>query len=180
MIISAGNNETFPFAYPVGVGLVESAMNLTRALLFDKPSFLLFVGSAGSYGDYKPFDIVESSSASQIEDSFFQKKSYTPLENALKSETDFVKDSTMINSSNYITTCKEASKNMLSLKIGLENMEFFSVLSVAKHFEVPVGGVFVVTNFTDDNAHQDFITNHDRAMITLIKYLKDKGIVTLR
>ncbi|MDD4855510.1 MAG: purine-nucleoside phosphorylase, partial [Sulfuricurvum sp.] len=30
MIVCAGNNETFDFALPIGVGLVESAMNLTR------------------------------------------------------------------------------------------------------------------------------------------------------
>jgi hypothetical protein len=40
MIICAGNNETFDFAQPMGVGLIETSMNLTRACLFDKPEFL--------------------------------------------------------------------------------------------------------------------------------------------
>ena len=52
MIICAGRNETFPFAHPIGVGLIESAINLTRMCLFDKPDYLLFVGSAGSYGNH--------------------------------------------------------------------------------------------------------------------------------
>ena len=30
MIICAGRNETFPFAQAMGVGLIESAINLTR------------------------------------------------------------------------------------------------------------------------------------------------------
>ena len=58
MIICAGNNETFSFATPMGVGLIEMSMNLTRLCLFDKPEFLLFVGTAGSYGAHQILDIV--------------------------------------------------------------------------------------------------------------------------
>ena len=36
----AGRNG-FSFAHPIGVGLIESAINLTRMCLFDKPEFLL-------------------------------------------------------------------------------------------------------------------------------------------
>ena len=77
MIICAGNNETFDFAQPMGVGLIETSMNLTRACLFDKPEYILFIGSAGSYGNKKIFDIIETSSASNIEHCFFQKQCYT-------------------------------------------------------------------------------------------------------
>ncbi|MCI0500930.1 MAG: purine-nucleoside phosphorylase, partial [Epsilonproteobacteria bacterium] len=35
MIVCAGRSETFDFAIPVGVGLIESAINLTRLCLFD-------------------------------------------------------------------------------------------------------------------------------------------------
>ena len=70
MIICAGNSENFSFATPMGVGLIESAMNLTRLCLFDKPEFLLFVGTAGSYGEAKIFDIIESKTASNIELAF--------------------------------------------------------------------------------------------------------------
>ena len=59
MIVCAGRNETFPFAQTIGVGLIESAINLTRLCLFDKPEYLLFIGSAGSYGEHKIFDIIE-------------------------------------------------------------------------------------------------------------------------
>ena len=84
MIICAGNNETFDFATPMGVGLIEMSMNLTRLCLFDKPEFLLFVGSAGSYGDAKIFDIIESKTASNIELAFLSDDAYTPLDNVIK------------------------------------------------------------------------------------------------
>ena len=52
-------------------------------------------------------------------------------------------------------------------------MEFFSVLRVAKAFNIPVAGVFIVTNYTDKNAHRDFIKNHKEAMRRLEKYIKE-------
>ena len=48
------------FTKSIGVGLVSSAINLTKICLFNRPEFILFIGSAGSYGNHKIFDIVES------------------------------------------------------------------------------------------------------------------------
>ncbi len=178
MIICAGHNETFSFATPVGIGLVESTINLTRIALFDKPEFLIFVGSAGSYGKYKIFDIVESMVSSNIELSFFENNSYTPLDNVIEAKNNSASTSLIVNSSNYITTNIKLSQNYLKHNIHLENMEFFSVLSVAKEFEIPVLGIFVVTNYTDCNAHKDFIKNHQKAKELLSDYIykKYKGL----
>ena len=121
MIICAGNNETFNFATPMGVGMVETAINLTRLCLFDKPEFILFVGTAGSYGDHKIFDIVESKTASNIELAFLQNKAYTPLDNVVTTNTEGTKD-VVVNSSNYISTDAELPKNFLTFGVVLENM----------------------------------------------------------
>jgi nucleoside phosphorylase len=83
MIVSAGKSEVFDFSYPIGVGMVVSAINLTQLCLFDKPEFLLFVGSAGSYGEHNIFDIVESKGAGNIELSFLQDKSYSVVDNVI-------------------------------------------------------------------------------------------------
>jgi nucleoside phosphorylase len=162
MIICAGNNETFPFATPMGVGLIETAMNLTRLCLFDKPEFLLFVGTAGSYGEKKIFDIVESKTASNIELAFLNNDAYTPLDNVVSTNTTNKKD-IIVNSSNYISTNTQLSKNFLKLGVGIENMEFFSVLRIAQEFNIPAGGVFCITNYTNKNAHEDFLKNHNKA-----------------
>ena len=162
MIICAGNNETFEFATPMGVGMVETAMNLTRLCLFDKPEFILFIGSAGSYGDHKIFDIVESKTASNIELAFLESKAYTPLDNVVSTNTEEVKD-VIVNSSNYISTDGDLVKKFLKFGVGIENMEFFSVLRVAQEFDIPAGGVFCVTNYCDSNAHNDFLLNHEEA-----------------
>ena len=173
MIICAGNNETFNFAQPMGVGMVETAMNLTRLCLFDKPEFLLFVGSAGSYGDAKIFDIIESKTAANIELAFLSNDAYTPLDNVVTTNTTNEKD-IVVNSSNYISTNAELTKNFLKFGLGIENMEFFAVLQVAKEFDIPAGGVFCVTNYTNANAHEDFLKNHDKAKELLSTHVKKR------
>jgi len=170
MIICAGNNENFSFATPMGVGLIETAMNITRLCLFDKPEFLLFVGTAGSYGKHKIFDIVESKTAANIELGFLTNDAYTPLENVVSTNITQKKD-VIVNSSNYISTNPELTKKFLKFGIGLENMEFFSVLKVAQEFNIPAGGVFCITNYTNKEAHNDFVKNHQKAKELLEKHV---------
>ena len=173
MILCAGNNETFEFATPIGVGLIESAMNLTRLCLFDKPEFILFIGSAGSYGEHNFFDIVESKTASNVELAFLNNDAYTPLDNVISTNITNKKD-VIVNSSNYISTNEELTKKFLKLGIGIENMEFFAVLKIAQEFDIPAGGVFCITNYTNKNAHEDFLKNHDEAKRVLALHVKKR------
>jgi nucleoside phosphorylase len=177
MIVCAGRNATFKFADTIGVGLIESAINLTRICLFNKPDFILFIGSAGSYGNHEVFDIIESRRAANIELSFLTNSSYTPLDNVLESDNKMVKNDTIVNSSNYISTNEELAKQYNEYGIGIENMEYFSVLQVAREFEIPVAGIFIVTNYTNENAHDDFLKNHEEAMKKLTEYLVEKNII---
>lgn len=174
MILCAGRNETFDFAKPIGVGLIESAINLTKLVLEEKPAFLFFVGTAGSYGHYKIFDVVQSHKASNIELCFLNNSCYTPLTSHIETTPVHVSRGTntispIINSSNYITMDNVLSEKMLLKTIDLENMEFFSILHVAKKFNLPCSGLFVVTNYCNEHAHRDFMQNHMRAkeLITL-------------
>ncbi|WP_415397099.1 purine-nucleoside phosphorylase [Sulfurimonas sp. CS5] len=174
MIICAGNNETFDFAQPMGVGLIETAMNLTRLCMFDKPEFLLFVGSAGSYGNHNIFDIVESKTASNIELSFLNNDAYTPLDNVVSTNIDNSVKDIIVNSSNYISTNAELTKKFLNFGVGIENMEFFSVLKIAEEFNIPAGGVFCITNYTNKDAHEDFLKNHEKAKELLGEHVKKR------
>ena len=175
MIVCAGDIEQFSFATPTGIGLVNSAINLTRICLMSPPEFILFVGTAGSYGKKEIFEIVESRVAANIEQGFLLNSAYTPLDNVVAS-TDVVSRETIVNSSNYITKSSKLSKKYLQLGLELENMEFFSVVSVAKEFNIPVGGIFVVTNYCNENAHKDFLQNRKVAMEKLEEYIKAKGL----
>jgi len=171
MFICAGDSESFEFAKPMGIGLIDMTINLTKQCMLNPPKFIFFVGTAGSYGKHKIFDIVESKTASNIENSFFNAKSYTPIDNVVSTAEDVSRE-TIVNSSNYITTDSSLSKFYLNNNITIENMEFFAVLKVAKAFNIPAGGVFIVTNFCNANAHQEFIANHKEAMHRLTDYIK--------
>ncbi|WP_373033312.1 purine-nucleoside phosphorylase [Sulfurovum sp.] len=172
MIICAGESEQFDFALPVGIGMTDVAINLTRLCLSQKPKFILFVGTAGSYGEKKVFDIIESKTAANIENSFFTGGSYTPVDNMVSTAEDVSRE-TIVNSSNYITTDKNLGKAYLSKNIHLENMEYYAVLKVAKSFEIPAAGIFIVTNYCDENAHKNFMDNHKEAMLRLTEYIKE-------
>ncbi|MFK5881480.1 MAG: purine-nucleoside phosphorylase [Sulfurospirillum sp.] len=177
-ILSAGKNEIFDFAIPVGVGLIESSINLTKLLLSDKPKSLLFIGTAGSYGNLKLFDIFYSHSSTNIETGYFEGNCYTPIANKIEAYNYNVSCETtnekniLVNSSNYITTNKEISNKFLKNGIEAENMEFYSILTVANKFNIPVLGIFIITNFCNNIAHSDFLRNHNLAKNKLTQYIR--------
>ena len=223
LVISAGENEIFDFALPMGVGLVDMAINLTKFLqkrscvgayeksinlknidphylakieakfanssnpelqnlsqnlsknpernLYQMPEKIVFVGSAGLYKDGEILQIYESSVGANIEISSIENRSYSPIECEISSIVS--RGTIKTNSSNFITTDKNLAHKMFEKGYFLENMEFFSVLKVAQIFKIPAYGIFVATNFCDENAHADFIKNHSAAKELLTKYVKE-------
>ena len=84
MIISAGRNEIFDFALPMGVGLVDMSINLTKFICENRqslPSEIIFVGSAGLYKEGEILKIYESRSAANCEISALYKNSKSPINN---------------------------------------------------------------------------------------------------
>ncbi len=177
MILCAGDSESFPFAVPIGIGMVNVAIHLSRLMLMNPPEYLLFVGTAGSYGNHEIFDLVESKTAANIEQGFLTGTAYTPLNNVISAAEDVSRE-TIVNSSNYITMDKEIASKYLAKRLELENMEFFSVLAVAREFDIPAGGLFCVTNYCDEKAHETFLKNQAKAMELIETYLKEKGLVS--
>lgn len=166
--------EEFNFAKKIGMGLVDSAIALSKLILQEKEpiSKLIFVASAGSYSkDIDIFSIIESEYALQIESSYLLNNSYSPISNI--SHVSYETKQKIVNSSNYITRDESISELMHKRGISLENMEFFSVLSVAKHFNIPACGIFCITNYCNANAHEEFLLNHSKAKELLESYVKE-------
>ena len=176
MICCAGKIESFSVAKSIGVVLIESAMNLTQLIFYEKPNEIVFVGTCGCYDDSKPLlEIFESQSATNIELSFLQQDSYTPLDNCISLEN--VSHETLkniVNSSNYITTNSSLAQKLTKLGILYENMEFFSVLQVAKHYEIPALGIFCSTNHIHKESQKEFFSNHKKAMQNLEDYIRTR------
>lgn len=90
MLVCAGRNETLCCATPIGVGLVEASLGLTRLLLGGAREVenIIFVGSAGAYSkEILIGDMFFSTEATQIESSFLSGRSYTPIDNVVKMES---------------------------------------------------------------------------------------------
>ncbi len=172
MIVCAGNNEQLKGAVPVGIGLIEVAINLTKLCLKKKPQEIIFIGSAGSYGKYKIFDIVKSYSASNVEISYLQNLSYTPIKKLKVFQNVSCETNVIVNSSNFITIDKNISQKYIENGIDLENMEFYSILKVAEKFKIKAKGIFVVTNYCQINAHEEFISNHKKAKQIMEKIIE--------
>ena len=172
MFVCAGESEQFDFATPIGIGMVDAAIRLMQLCLDSSPKSLTFVGTAGSYGRKAIFEIVESHAATNIENGFFDDRTYTPIDHFVSMIEDVSRE-TLVNSSNYITTDTASAEQYLANNIDLENMEFYAVLKVAKTFGIPAKGVFIVTNYCNPDAHKDFIVNHEEAKQRLDDYIKE-------
>jgi nucleoside phosphorylase len=167
MILSAGLSETFSFATPIGVGLVNASINLAHLLTKKCPKNLLFIGTAGSYGKYKKFELLTSNRAVNIEIGFLQKLSYSPILSEVTGIEPNVPretlDKIVVNSSSFITADAAQAKLFLEYGLSIENMEFFAVLKAAEKFNVPSFGLFCITNYCDKNAHNSFLENQQKA-----------------
>ncbi len=173
MIVCAGGNENFPFAKAIGIGLVESVFYLTQICFNEKPSKLIFIGTCGLYDKGKLLEIYKSSHAFNIEFSKISNAFYTPAKNEIYIENENVSSKTIkINSSNYICQNSHAAKEFANLGFFAENMEAFSVLSVAKNLNIQAECILCATNFCNENAHKDFMKNHKKAKEKLENYLK--------
>lgn len=176
MFVCAGNGEEFEFAKSIGVGLIESAITLSKLCTSERVESLVFVGSAGSYDkEVNLLELFVSTQATQIENSLLVGESYTPFKQEIKSLENVSCETiskilslnlpqAIVNSSNYICSDSAYALRMKERGILLENMEFFSVLSVAKRFNLPAIGVFCVSNHCGKSAHQEFLENRGEVM----------------
>ncbi|EAH4479849.1 purine-nucleoside phosphorylase [Campylobacter coli] len=173
MIVCAGGNENFSFAKTIGIGLVESTFYLTQLCLKEKPSKLIFIGTCGLYDKGEILGIYKSSHAYNIEFSYISDQFYTPANIEIKLNNQNVSRETIkVNSSNYICQNSKAAKEFAKLGFFAENMEVFSILSVAKNLDIDAECILCATNFCNENAHEDFIKNHQKAKEKLEEYLK--------
>ncbi|MDO4674422.1 purine-nucleoside phosphorylase [Campylobacter sp.] len=169
MIVCAGGNENFDFAKAIGVGLVESAINLTQFCLMYRPKDILFIGTCGIYDKGEILELYESFHAFNVEFAKLSHNFYTPA----KSEIFISSQGYRVNSSNYICNDSKAAKKFANLGLHFENMEAFAVLSVAKKFGISAKCLLCATNFCDENAHENFTKNHQKAKEKLVCYLKN-------
>lgn len=171
MFLCAGRTEQFNFAKPIGVGVVEAAIG-TTLLAQNTKEPLIFIGTAGSYNeiDTPIGSLCFVKKATQLE-----LRGETPIEQIVESVLPpIVSHETIFktcNSSTYITTSKNDAKKFFDQGLQIENMEIFSVLSVANKFGLEAYGILYITNLCDEFARKDYVKNLPLAKISLQKLL---------
>lgn len=161
LFVSAGRMETFDFATPIGVGMINAAINLSKILAHKKYEKIIFLGSCGVYDEDLPLKrLFLANTFTQYE---HPKSSsfYSPIEleiiiNIPKSK--LIQAS--VNSSNHICKDKLKAYKYKEAKCMLENMESFSVASCAKAYGCELGVLLCSTNYCDENAHENFMKNY--------------------
>ena len=191
LILCAGGNEKFSFAKNIGIGLVEPCLKLPLLLQEFKPLKLVFIGTCGLYDEKDELlQIYQSQHAFNIEFSKLSNAFYSPaqceinwdkkLEKKEPNETlaEFVSQETLkSNSSNYICADKKAAAEFLKLGLRLENMEIFSLLSVAKFYELELTCFLCASNYCDEKAHESFLKNHIECKKRLSAFLEEQNYI---
>ncbi|NDJ27143.1 purine-nucleoside phosphorylase [Campylobacter sp. MIT 12-8780] len=191
MILCAGGNENFSFAKSIGIGLIEPCLKLPLLLQEFKPSKLVFIGTCGLYDEKDELlQIYQSQHAFNVEFSKLSNAFYSPaqceiswhkkLEKKESNETlaEFVSQETFkSNSSNYICADKKAAAEFLKLGLRLENMEIFSLLSVAKFYDIELSCFLCASNYCDEKAHQSFLAHHTKAKAKLEAFLQERNYI---
>ncbi len=171
MFLCAGRTEQFSFAKPIGVGLVEAAIGSTLIAQNTKEP-LIFIGTAGSYNeiDTPIGSLCFVKKATQLE-----LRGETPIEQIIQSVLPpIVSHETIFktcNSSTYITTNQNDADEFYKKGLQIENMEIFSVLSVANKFGLSAYGILYITNLCNENARKDYLKNLPLAKMSLQKLL---------
>ena len=197
LITCAGKNESFSFAKSIGIGMIEPCVNLSQILLSKKPEKLVFIGTCGLYDtNLELLRVYESQHAFNIELSKLEFGFYSPavcevnlsgasaglavsgVDKGASGNSSLVSQETFIsNASNYICANARSAAKFKALGLDLENMEIFSVLSVAKHFGVEAACFLCASNYCDEKAHETFLANHARAKKNLENFLQEKNYI---
>ncbi|MEY4504309.1 MAG: hypothetical protein RL154_602 [Pseudomonadota bacterium] len=159
MILCAGRTEQFGFAKPIGVGLVESAIG-TTLLAQNQKEPLIFIGTAGTYNE----DFLPIGSLCFIKKALqFELRGETPIEQIVEVKVPEIVSHetiyTICNSSSYITTARNDAQKFFKHGAHIENMELFSIFSVAQKFNLEAVGILYITNICNQFARKDYIKN---------------------
>ncbi|MEO1942440.1 MAG: hypothetical protein ABGW77_06065 [Campylobacterales bacterium] len=172
LLLSAGRSEIIPGTVPVGVGFLEAGLQLARLLERGEWDEVLFLGTAGSYGKVPPFWLIESWVGVQWEVGWVEGKGYSPIELKVASPRPksrlklppLPKVEGVLNSSHYITTDWRVGQKFLKLGAIGESMEHFGIIRVGTLTQIPVRGLYLVTNYTDSEAHLSYRRNLPKAL----------------
>ncbi len=150
----------------LGIGFLNSALNLEKLIQVQAITEIIFIGTAGSYTDSLEIgEIVTVSSSSALNLGAVLELAYVPTKQehfdlnifeGFKSAQCF---SSLEISRQEIIAEKLIAQNQ-SEKYLVENMELYGIAAVAKRHEIPLRALLGITNYINPNAHEDWKANN--------------------
>ena len=163
----------------IGIGLVDSAINLTRIL--EEYAYLkniIFIGTAGAYKDskLKIGDLVQAKETGLFSLSQYEGDSYLPNKMIKKISCNQFSGIEAVQVASVLEINRRGEKlAKVFWKTGYsaEHMELFSVARVAKKFNKNIYSVLGVSNIVNQSAHQDWLKNNKKVSLETNKKLKE-------
>lgn len=155
----------------LGIGFLAAGVSLEK-ILNENPDIghVYFIGTAGAYSKNLAIgDIVQVTKTNLLNLGSIYEKSYVPqpyLQHSAKINSALGAKAKLVDclSSMEITKSLEASqiiceKHQREREL-VENMELYGVASVASKHRMPWTAILGITNYTDENGHQNWQDNH--------------------
>lgn len=163
----------------LGIGYLEAAIKLEQ-FLSSNPDIteVIFTGTAGSYSkDLEIGNLVEVDSVALLNFGTVQRLSYVPREYEVFTSSKLeARGSRLVHclSSLEITQDEKISGKIIEYfnnldcfakarndeLILIENMELYGIAKVAEAHKLPWSAQLKITNYTNKNAHQDWLKNN--------------------
>ncbi|MDA0771478.1 MAG: hypothetical protein O3C63_00890 [Cyanobacteria bacterium] len=154
-----------PILEVVGIGYLEAAINLSKLLQSRNDiSEIIFVGTAGAYSqNIKIGEQIIVSAAALLNLGSVQGLSYTikdiyPILHASQPDSKNLLCLSSLEITQDETISKQIIKHYQTDAI-IENMELYGIAKVASDHQIPWSAHLRVTNYTNKNAHEDYISN---------------------
>lgn len=155
---------------PIGIGLVEACLGTIRAITTHKDKKdlqIIFIGSAGTVK--KEIELMSLVTASKcVLGSLLEMPGKMNKELSLKPLPGF-REVSLWSSLGITSNEDEAKKIAAKFNADCENLELFAVASAASQFDIPVSSLNCITNYNDENAHEDWKRNYEKAAVITAK-----------
>ena len=144
---------------PLGVGVVPAGIATAALLARERPDGVIFVGTAGAYGDIPIGTVVTARTVGLVSGTATLGLGYVPLAPPPLT-TQLHADAPLVDVATLVAITTDVA---LAARIGvtwqIEHMEAYGVAAACAAAGVPFGAVFGVTNRVGPDAHAEWRAN---------------------
>ena len=155
---------------PAGIGAVDAAAGAAQAIARTRPRLIVFVGTAGSYGESPPVGAVTVARRILLASTaVLRDEAYLPgpMPHELTADAGLrraLRRAGRVHGADVATTLGITKRRSLATRLGatgatVENLEAFAVARAAARAELPFAAVLGIANRVGPQAHREWRAN---------------------